>query len=330
MTPLYIPEKLNCKTVERTTKQNKRVMETIADLNNSAVTYIDANKLKEAIKILVRALELTRNQLYHDLGSPNVEGGSLSCRSSTTCRAASHHEAPHNRLTELPSFTRSPHRNIPMVNHDHVRRSGGNDSKRPFNYCSGIKYQQPFFAFQELDHRYDESTLIHLTSNSESHTISIIQLSAIVIFNCALCHDRLAQSAMSSTTRQGLRDKAIALYEKVVDLYIESRAHCMIGVDTMNNPLVSRDNCLRRAEIVGAQQDMIAMAAVNNLVQLHHESSQERYNYCQLMMALFQEIQRTDYGSQEIQSRVDTQARVFVSNVVMSWNLELVLAAAAA
>jgi hypothetical protein len=189
-----------------------------------------------------------------------------------------------------------------------------------FKYSSARKYHHPFCIFQrEID----------LSSHSESRATATIQLSAIVIFNCALCHDLLAQSTISPATRRDvLRAKAIALYEKVVELYFESGNPCMTRQeDYMTNALGS-SIAPRLAGAADAQQDVIVMAAANNLVQLHHESSEERKSYSRLMMAMFHEIQRTDYGNDEIQRHVDSQARVFVSNTVTCWKVESAAAAA--
>lgn len=313
-------------------------METIADLNNLAVTCMNDNKLKDAITILVQALELTRNQFCHDdAGSPSlVDGTTVLYPQSLTGSTTSHEEAPQGQMALLPSM-QSPHGVLGSVNmlHGNIRH-GNHGRQQPFQNSSATKYQKPFRIFQEMDGCTTLSiltTAATLMSNSESRTTFVIQCSAIVIFNCALCHDRLSQSPTLSTPRkQALRDKAMVLYEKVIDLYFETSSHGRLEeVNVIHSFMVSNGPSQLPGKIKSAQQDIMVMAAINNLVQFHHESSQESNYYSQLMMVLFQQIQCTDYGSTEIQRQVDSQARVFVSNTLLqSWTMTLARAAAAA
>jgi hypothetical protein len=276
-------------------------MESIATLNHFAVTCMDANKLKEAIHVLVQALEITIRQFYHiHHGSPNdLEGGpTLSPSRLSSCNEGA--SPPPAELTTMVATT--------IANNGIQHRDV---AQQPFNCSSSRKYEQPFLVLQqEMDCR---------TTSSWSTTTF---LSMIVIFNCALCHDSLASSSttVSTTRRQVLRYKAISLYEKVVNLYIE----------LSNDSFKEQEDSTGFHGTLGAQQDMIVMAAVNNLVQLHHESSAIRNHYVQLMMALFQQVQTTDYGCDQIRSQVNSQGRVFVSNTLLCRAMELTCAIAPA
>ena len=287
-------------------------MEKIIELNNLAVACINANKIKEAVNRLGCALQLTKTQFYMMLPPPS---------SHQSCHETSmhHHETAANQET----LCSNQHDDVLMTqimaansNRDQHRMI---DRQPLFKYSSEIKYQNPIPMFPG-----SFSWPITPLSIVESETTRVIGMSMIIVFNLALCFDLLASTSLSTTTKQqAFIAKAISLYEKVVDLHLQS----VIEDSNMNATTV--DESCDSQMVLRAQQDMVVMAAVNNLIQLHPDSL-EKERYSSLIMVLFQGTQWTNYGSEEIQTLVDSQARVFVSNMVIASSNMLSISAATA
>lgn len=305
-------------------------MHKIIELNNMAVACICANKFKEAVHSLGWVLQLTKNLLYTMIPPPS------SHHKPCLEESSNHDEKPQN-----PETPNSHHHNHGTI---FTTSMGTNDDdnriidQQPlFKYSSAIKYQHPFRMLPDMDHNipaaaaYSRSTTTPL-SMSESHTTQAIGLSAIIIFNLALCFDLLASISPNTAKQKMYIAKAISLYEQVVELYLQSTIESNVNEGIMTTTMEQGGESFSCCSpmVFRAQQDMVIMAAINNLVQLYPECAQKE-EYFNMMMVLFQEIQRTDYQREEIQRLVNSQARVFVSNtVVLSSNMRLLSISAAA
>ena len=106
--------------------------------------------------------------------------------------------------------------------------------------------------------------------------------------------------------------KAIALYEKVVEFYLESHVHESNhdGSDASTTTATTGRDRLHCGSRLRAQQDVVVMAAVNNLIQLYQEEPLQQEKYLSFRMILLQEVQEhidSYYDeSQEIQALVDS------------------------
>lgn len=300
-------------------------MEKYIELNNLAVTCINEDKFKEAVHLLGSALHITKNQLSAPSSTPS---------SDQPCGEPS---IPHNEAPQSQEIPCSHHQGVTimttsLVEKDDDERDPAIMDRQPIFTCSSeVKYQHPFTMFPEMNH-----SIQSLSGYSSPTTNRAIGISMVLIFNLALCFDLLASSSSSNMTRQKtFLAKASSLYEKVVELYLQCIFES-IDDEITSTQVEDSEGGRFGSMILRAQQDVVVMAAINNLIQLNPESSSsssssQKEKYIHLIMALLQEIQRTDYGSDEIQSLATAQARVFVSNaVIVSSSVRLLSISAAA
>ncbi len=283
-------------------------MQGIAELNNFAVECITAKNLKEAASSLRTALQLAKsyvcapNQLMETIPSPPISCNHASCVLRTP---RSETQSPRLSVSLLPSTDQST-----ICTSDSILLADNTSlesfARRPFKNSSAIQFHQPILIHPEscccVTSRYSTITTSMMVARHSG-------LSAIVIFNLALCHDVTASSSSSlgSSSQANMKAKAILLYEKVVELYVQS------NTDRDQNNLLWDER--PTGTVHDAVQDIVVMAAINNMVHLQDDEAQKD-RYSRLLLHLTQQINGVTYGSEELWRQVEWQARIFLSNTV--------------
>jgi hypothetical protein len=317
-------------------------IEQIAELNNWATICIETNRMGEALGSLQSALQLSKSQLVRfqhqqqeavkasknpPMGlsgsssfATRIKDTSISLPPAGTGTGAS---TPHPILqptsaaAAAAASSSSPIRHqheeatrmaleFEMANTDEMMMDDTEDddsfpSTDPFKKSFAAQYREP----------------IHIDSDSLPASLDCAThsgLTSIIVFNLALLYDLAAsETDQGSPPRfQAIKQrKAKTLYEQVVQLYVLS---CM-NEEGSNGCCDTSRIARKRPGMLGAIQDLVAMAAVNNLFHLEQEDEGRKEVYIQMLVEIAKLVGRADYGDTgELRRLVNWQGGIFLSN----------------
>lgn len=218
-------------------------------------------------------------------------------------------------------------------------------SDRPFNTSAAIQYHEPI----EID---PDS---FYAGGADDDWATHNGLTSILMFNLALVYDLAAKEAPHSPREQAaLENKAKSLYEKVLQLHVlasikveeqdrrQQEEHHYGGSSSRSSSSITSNTTTARRRtttttqrpgMLGAIQDIIAMAAVNNLIHLERDDETKQDLYVQMLMEIAKAVDRADYGDGgELKRLVDWQTGIFLLNAFFlkrPWSIPGAAAAAA-
>jgi hypothetical protein len=284
------------------------------------------------------------------VASPQHQQQSTSSSSSPICRQHQHEEATMMDV-EAATTTTTNNNNNEMID---IGDSSASPSAitDPFTKSFEVQYREPIQIYPESF----PSGVLDLAAHS--------MLTAIIVFNLALVYDLAASessrhSSSSPKAQARMENKAKFLYEQVLQLYVVScmeedgsrqdhhhpphepsvgspQEDTFTGRPNTQHPTASSLGTSRKTRkrpgMMGAMQDLVAMAAVNNLFHSEQEDESRKDMYVQMLLEIAKIVDKADYGDTggELRRLVNWQGGIFLLNAFFLKALLSPLAAAAA